>query len=61
VNHQLTIIIPCKNEGKGIIDVVKLISTQIDCRIIIADSSTEESSILLLKKYQSILRMKFQY
>ena len=56
MNQQLTIIIPCKNEGKGVIDVIKLISTQIDCRIIIADSSTEESSILLLKKYKSIYK-----
>ena len=56
MNQQLTIIIPCKNEGKGVIDVIKLISTQIDCRIIIADSSTEESSVLLLKKYKSIYK-----
>jgi len=56
MNQQLTIIIPCKNEGKGIIDLIKLISAQINCRIIIADSSTEESSILLLKKYQSIYK-----
>ena len=56
MNQQLTIVIPCKNEGKGIIDVIKLISSQIDCRIIIADSSTEESSILLLKKYKSIYK-----
>jgi cellulose synthase/poly-beta-1,6-N-acetylglucosamine synthase-like glycosyltransferase len=53
MNQQLTIIIPCKNEGKGIIDVVKLILSQIDCRIIVADSSTEESSILILTTYQS--------
>ena len=53
MNQQLTIIIPCKNENKGIIDLIKLISVQIDCKIIIADSSTEESSILLLKTYQS--------
>jgi glycosyltransferase involved in cell wall biosynthesis len=53
MNQQLTIVIPCKNEGKGIIDVLKLISSQINCRIIIADSSTEESSILLLNEYLS--------
>lgn len=56
MNQQLTIVIPCKNEGKGIIDVIKLISNQINCKIIIADSSTEESSILLLKKYQLIYK-----
>ena len=53
MNQQLTIIIPCKNEDKGIIDVIKLISNQINRRIIVADSSTEESSILLLKTHQS--------
>jgi cellulose synthase/poly-beta-1,6-N-acetylglucosamine synthase-like glycosyltransferase len=56
VNQQLTIVIPSKNEGKGVIDVIKLILSQINCRIIVADSSTEESSILLLKKYQSIYK-----
>jgi len=54
MNQQLSIIIPCKNEGKGIIEVLKLILSQIDCRIIVVDSSTEESSILLLTEYQSI-------
>jgi len=53
MNQQLTIVIPCKNEGKGIIDVLKLILSQIDCRIIVVDSSTEEFSILLLREYQS--------
>jgi glycosyltransferase involved in cell wall biosynthesis len=53
MNQQLSIIIPSKNEGKGIIDVIKLISSQINCRIIVVDSSTEESSILLLTAYQS--------
>lgn len=54
MNDQLIIIIPCKNEGKGIIDVIKLILNQIDCKIIIADSSDDEGSILLLRKYTSI-------
>jgi glycosyltransferase involved in cell wall biosynthesis len=54
VNNHLTIVIPCKNEGKGIIDVVKLIMQQIDCKIIIADSSDDEGSLLLLRKYTSI-------
>jgi glycosyltransferase involved in cell wall biosynthesis len=51
VNQQLTIVIPCKNEGKGIIDVIKLVIKQINCKIIIADSSDNEESILLLRKY----------
>jgi glycosyltransferase involved in cell wall biosynthesis len=54
VNTQLTIVIPCKNEGKGIIDVIKLILEQIDCKIIVADSSDDEGSVLLLRKYSSI-------
>ena len=54
MNNHLTIIIPCKNEGKGIIDVVKLILEQTDCKIIIADSSDDEGSVLLLHKYASI-------
>jgi glycosyltransferase involved in cell wall biosynthesis len=54
VNHQLTIVIPCKNENKGIINVLKLIIKQTDCKIIIADSSDNEGSVLLLNKYQSL-------
>ena len=54
MNKHLTIVIPCKNEGKGIIDVVKLLLEQTDCKIIIADSSDDEGSVLLLRKYASI-------
>ena len=54
MNHQLTIVIPCKNENKGIINVLKLIIKQTDCKIIIADSSDDEGSVLLLQKYTSI-------
>lgn len=54
MNQQLTIVIPCKNEGKGIIDVIKLILSQINCKIIIADSSDDEGSVLLLRKYASL-------
>jgi glycosyltransferase involved in cell wall biosynthesis len=50
VDNHLTIVIPCKNEGKGIIDVIKLILLQINCKIIIADSSDDEGSLLLLRK-----------
>jgi len=53
VNKQLTIVIPCKNEGKNITDVLKcLYASHLDCQIIIADSSDEEGSKLLLQKYQ---------
>jgi glycosyltransferase involved in cell wall biosynthesis len=54
VNRYLTIVIPSKNEGKAVIDVIKLVLHQIDCKIIVADSSDEESSTLLLKKYSSL-------
>lgn len=54
MNQQITIVIPCKNEGKGIIDVVKLVLKQINCKIIIADSSDDEGSVLLLRKYISM-------
>jgi len=54
VNKQLTIVIPCKNEGRNVIETLKCIyASHIDCHIVIADSSDEEGSILLLKKYQS--------
>lgn len=54
MNKQLTIVIPCKNEGRGVIEVLKLLrKQQLDCQVIIADSSDEEGSILLLKKYQT--------
>jgi glycosyltransferase involved in cell wall biosynthesis len=54
MNKQLTIVIPCKNEGRGVIEVLKLIrKQQLDCQVIVADSSDEEGSILLLKKYQT--------
>ena len=52
MNKQLTIVIPCKNEGRGVVEVLKLIWNQLlDCEIIIADSSDDEASWLLLNKY----------
>lgn len=54
MNKQLTIVIPCKNEGRGVIDILKLIrKQQLDCQVIIADSSDDEGTLLLLKKYQA--------
>jgi glycosyltransferase involved in cell wall biosynthesis len=53
MNTQLTIVIPCKNEGRNVIETLKCIyASHIDCLIVIADSSDEEGSRLLLKKYQ---------
>ena len=54
MNKQLTIVIPCKNEGEGIIEVINLVTSQINCKIIIADSSDDEGSVLLLHKCTSI-------
>jgi glycosyltransferase involved in cell wall biosynthesis len=54
MNKQLTIVIPCKNEGRGVIDILKLVYKQhLDCHIIIADSSDDEGTLLLLRKYQA--------
>ena len=54
MNKQLTIVIPCKNEGRGVIDILKLIRRQqLDCQVIIADSSDDEGTLLLLRKYQA--------
>jgi glycosyltransferase involved in cell wall biosynthesis len=58
VNKQLTIVIPCKNEGRGVIDILKLIrKQQLDCQVIIADSSDDEGTLLLLKKHQAVTPM----
>jgi glycosyltransferase involved in cell wall biosynthesis len=52
MNKQLTIVIPCKNEGFLIIKTLKLLLEQnTDYKIIVADSSTDEGSLLILKKY----------
>jgi glycosyltransferase involved in cell wall biosynthesis len=53
MNKQLTIVIPCKNEGRGVIDILKLVrKQQLDCQVIIANSSDDEETLPLLKKYQ---------
>ena len=53
MNNQITIIIPCKNEGEGIINILKLIQ-HLDCQIIIADSSDDDYTFSLLQNYQQI-------
>ena len=53
MNKDVTIVIPCKNEGRLVIDTLNFIYCQNQkYKVIIADSSTEDGSILLLKKYQ---------
>jgi cellulose synthase/poly-beta-1,6-N-acetylglucosamine synthase-like glycosyltransferase len=54
MNKELTIVIPCKNEGRDIIKVLNLISLQkIDCQIIIADSSDRKEDIAYLYHHVS--------
>ena len=53
MNKQLTIVIPCKNEGKGVVDILKLIRKQkLDCQIIVADSSDDNITSDLLFNYR---------
>lgn len=49
----MTIVIPCKNEGHLIIDTLLLLLSQKEnYKIIVADSSDAEESVLLLQKYK---------
>ena len=53
MNKELTIVIPCKNEGSLIIETLNFIMKQTEkFKIIISDSSDEENSLNLLKDYQ---------
>jgi glycosyltransferase involved in cell wall biosynthesis len=53
MNKQLTIVIPCKNESSLIIETLIFILEQTEkFKIIVADSSTEQESINLLKEFQ---------
>jgi glycosyltransferase involved in cell wall biosynthesis len=55
MNKLLTIVIPCKNEGRLVIDTIKYILNQTEeFKIIVADSSTEGGSISLLNKYEKL-------
>jgi cellulose synthase/poly-beta-1,6-N-acetylglucosamine synthase-like glycosyltransferase len=53
MNKQLTLVIPCKNESSLIIETLIFILGQTEkFKIIVADSSTEQESINLLKEFQ---------
>jgi glycosyltransferase involved in cell wall biosynthesis len=53
MNKQLTIVIPCKNESSLIIETLIFILGQVEkFKIIVADSSTDNESIILLKQFQ---------
>jgi len=54
VNKQVTIVIPCKNEKQGVINVLKLVRRQhLDCLVIVADSSDDTESKKLLEHYST--------
>ena len=53
MNNDITIVIPSKNEGRLVIDTLIFIIQQTEkFKVIIADSSNDEISTILLKKYQ---------
>jgi len=53
MNKNITIVIPCKNEGSLIIETLIFILSQTEkFKIIIADSSTDKESIILLNEFQ---------
>jgi len=53
MNKNITIVIPCKNEGSLIIETLIFILSQTEkFKIIIADSSTDKESINLLNEFQ---------
>jgi glycosyltransferase involved in cell wall biosynthesis len=56
LKNNLTVIIPCKNEGINIYDCINLLSRQeyiLDTNVIIADTSDDQKSINWLTKTQS--------
>ena len=54
MNKQVTIVIPCKNEKQGVINVLKLVKRQhLDCIVIVADSSDDPESKKLLEHYST--------
>jgi len=54
MNSLLTIVIPSKNEARRIVDIIELLVSQINCQIIVADSSDDKKSIHLIKQASSI-------
>jgi cellulose synthase/poly-beta-1,6-N-acetylglucosamine synthase-like glycosyltransferase len=55
VNNLITIVIPCKNEGKLIVEVIKKIrKKEPKVKIIISDSSDEPLSLSELKKIKNV-------
>lgn len=54
MNDKLTIVIPCKDEGNTVIEVLDLLFKQdLNFKVVIADSSYEKESLSILEKYVS--------
>lgn len=52
MNKKLTIVIPSKNEKEKVVDVIRLLGKQqLDCEIIVADSSDDQTSSTILRNY----------
>ena len=55
MNNQLTVVIPCKNEGSNVVKTIKLLLKQdISLKIIVADSSDDTITNILLKNYHKL-------
>ena len=52
MNKWITVVIPSKNEGHNLIAVLNLLAKQVECRVIVADSSDDGISLSLLQDYQ---------
>jgi glycosyltransferase involved in cell wall biosynthesis len=58
MNRELTIVIPCKNEGDNILEVLKLIQKQqIICKVVIADSSDDHTVDLLQSQKSKLVKV----
>jgi len=55
MNNLITVVIPCKNEGKAIGDIIKLVLTNNPkVKIIIADSSDDDITLQVIQKYSKL-------
>ncbi|CAB4142257.1 glyco_like_mftF, transferase 2, rSAM/selenodomain-associated [uncultured Caudovirales phage] len=52
MNELLTVVIPCKNEGFGVLDVIRKLDHKYE--VIVADSSTDKVTAGLLENYSNI-------
>jgi glycosyltransferase involved in cell wall biosynthesis len=55
MNKSITVVIPCKNEGEPVVDIIKLVLTNNpEVSVIVADSSDDGSTPLLLQGYSKL-------